>query len=934
MPALVGGFLWHHSYRMILKNIDWFDLHNNKDYVQSGINTEGYSNEGKSESCMKWRTSWNLMRDSSKLTLILMILMSLTKVNCHIKNGLTTLICNEINKSDERSKLRGKGLNETVDFEIKPWDHHNRQGLIQESVRNLEIDVSRTGHFYNQNGNPGKRYNIESYIIPNILNVINNIINKSVLYLCIGYYYLIYKVIILLLNISLIYIKGESSDYIRTHGGKTRKQANAQSNVCDIRNQKRVRPIPGSVGQKLNLLCLSKSYHSSTQHHNIKDESMIKRFNDGVVLTWPNNIELTSIHKEVYEKQVELVNLAEINGYHSDMVFKQQLILMRSLMFRIVAIDKVTRSLGSRTPGIDNYLVKKSDKNELISLVEWLKKVVQKPKGYESSPVKRVWIPKSNGKLRPLGIPTIRDRALQHLVNLVLEPLVEATSDKNSYGFRPNRSTKQAIASLKMNLRTLDQKKLDNKMKPEMYEEGFRELAHQDKVILDADIKGFFDNINHDWLLSNLFLNPTGLMFIEQWLKSGIIDKQVYHIQENGTPQGGVISPTLANFTLNGLEKTINESIYPLTTSKEQRIVIHLKNGSKTRIASGLHYVRYADDFIVLARNKHIMTTYIKPAIEKFLEARGLKLSEEKTKIFRLSDKDVQLDFLGYTIKYREHWRANSRYFWNEKHKVNNEAMAIYPNRSKVISFIHKVKDIFKNSQNLDSYNLISKLNPILRGWSNYYNMGNSVHYRDRVRNNVYHLIWKWAHNKHRRWGKKAIARYYFLSSDKQDPKTKDSKATYETFKNVKWVFRGETTKTSRYNPKGRNKIIYLVDISNISTILAVKFYNIPKKLIELHGYHPNVNKLIEWNIANNIRALGKFGSFKDKLYNNQKGKCSVCSLPITKKDLAKGLIDIHHINPIYKGGARNVISNMELMHLRCHKSIDHWNVGDIKEEQ
>jgi RNA-directed DNA polymerase len=122
---------------------------------------------------------------------------------------------------------------------------------------------------------------------------------------------------------------------------------------------------------------------------------------------------------------------------------------------------------------------------------------------------------------------------------------------------------------------------------------------------------------------------------------------------ELGTPQGGIISPTLANFTLNGLERTINQSILPLTTSKEQRIVVKLKDGSKTRIASGLTYIRYADDFVVLARSNYIIKDLVVPAVNKFLQERGLILSPEKTKIFRLSDKDAELNFLGYTFKYQ-----------------------------------------------------------------------------------------------------------------------------------------------------------------------------------------------------------------------------------------------------------------------------------------
>lgn len=197
------------------------------------------------------------------------------------------------------------------------------------------------------------------------------------------------------------------------------------------------------------------------------------------------------------------------------------------------------------------------------------------------------------------------------------------------------------------------------------------------------------------------------------------------------------------------------ESIKPLTKSKEKRIPVTMKDGTKTRIASGLAYVRYADDFVVLTRSQHIMKTYVIPAIQEFLKPRGLSLSEEKTKLFRLKDEGAQLDFLGYTFKYQDKWRFDKHIFYT--HYAGSRGIALYPNRNKVHAFIDKIRSIFKKSQNLDSYNLIAILNPMIRGWSNYYNLGNSSHYRDTVRNPIYHMIWKWVHNKHRRWDKNVL---------------------------------------------------------------------------------------------------------------------------------------------------------------------------------
>nr|WAK85003.1 hypothetical protein [Amicula sp. isolate GU52X-4 cfCalB7] len=240
------------------------------------------------------------------------------------------------------------------------------------------------------------------------------------------------------------------------------------------------------------------------------------------------------------------------------------------------------------------------------------------------------------------------------------------TGEPHSFGFRPYRSAKYAIAYLRSVLKTKDKKTIKNRASRSNIKNQLFELLPENKVILDADIEGFFDNINHDWILNNLFLDPILTLFIKAWLKSGVLDKNFFYETEQGTPQGGIISPTLANFTLNGLEKTIMNSIHPLTKSKERRIAVHLKDGSRTRIASALAYVRYADDFVVLVRSKHIMNNYVLPSINDLLKPRGLMLNREKTKIFRLSDKNMQLDFLGYTFKYNNKWSIKRYIFYSQ----------------------------------------------------------------------------------------------------------------------------------------------------------------------------------------------------------------------------------------------------------------------------
>jgi RNA-directed DNA polymerase len=745
-----------------------------------------------------------------------------------------------------------------------------------------------------------------------------------------------------ILNLVIFDLRCSSNDmqeFCGLHGGKISKKVNALGNAKDtvnyISQRKYIIRWPGikNSGQKPNLRCLRKNPLYTIRYYSfVKDEpnlsvKMVKRqLKNNNMLIWPDNKMLGIIREEVFKQQIELVHLADVYGLHSNKLFKKQDLLFNSLFFKIIAIDKLSKSYGSQTAGIDNikFASNKKDKNLYLKLLESISQKLKHPNSYEASPVRRMWVPKSNGKMRPLGIPTIEDRALQHLVNLVLEPLVEMTSDQHNFGFRPYKSAKQAVAYLRAQLRTRNKESVKSRTSKSNTKNNLFELLPEDKIILDADIKSFFDKINHDWLISNLFLHPNIILFIKNWLKSRFFDKKVFFETEMGTPQGGVISPTLANFTLNGLEKAITNSLKPLTKSKEQRIVIHLKDGTKTRVASALSYVRFADDFIVLARSKHIMNNYVIPSINNFLEIRGLSLNNEKTSIFKLSDKNAQLDFLGYTFKYNQKWKIKAHVFYSQH--AGSRGIALYPNKKKVHEFIDKIKFIFKKSNNLDAYRLIAKLNPILRGWSNYYNMANSSHYRSTVRNAIYRLTWKWASKKHKRWGRKLIAKTYFLTENLNNMPNLKSK-NYIKIKNTKYVFHGIVKNESRYNA-GKHKTIYLVDVCNISQLLSSKHFNLPKKLLNIHGYHSDYMEIVTFNTNLKLKSAGIDSSFKERLLAKQNNLCTHCKQPLLNFDGFYGdfKFHIHHIKPIFRGGPRNIISNMMILHSWCHYEINHKN--------
>ncbi|ASB50320.1 group II intron reverse transcriptase/maturase [Alkalitalea saponilacus] len=354
------------------------------------------------------------------------------------------------------------------------------------------------------------------------------------------------------------------------------------------------------------------------------------------------------IHRNVRKLQVRIAKAVCESKFNK--VKSLMWLLVNSYYAKLVAVFKVITNKGGKTPGVDNVVW--NINTDLVPAAKSLHR-----RGYKPLPLRRIYIRKRNGKKRPLGIPTMKDRAMQALYLLALEPVAESMADPNSYGFRRQRACRDAIQQI------------------------FICLAQKGSAqwILEADIKGCFDNISHKWLLENVLIDKQILI---KWLKAGYIEKQTKHPTIAGTPQGGIISPTLMNLTMDGLEEILRKK-YPKI------------KGQKVNL------IRYADDFIVTAHSKKILEKEITPIIRQFLSERGLSLSDEKTKITHIND---GFDFLS----------QNTRRYPKGK-------LLIKPSDYSVKEFKYKLRQVVFRNMGAKPHVLINQLNPLLRGWSNYH---------------------------------------------------------------------------------------------------------------------------------------------------------------------------------------------------------------------
>jgi RNA-directed DNA polymerase len=401
------------------------------------------------------------------------------------------------------------------------------------------------------------------------------------------------------------------------------------------------------------------------------------------------SIDWKEARQQVRRLQVRIAKAVQEGRWHK--VKSLQNLLTNSFYAKLLAVKRVTSNKGKSTPGVDGILWKGAR-------AKWRAVKCLRRRAYRPKPLRRMYIPKKNGKKRPLSIPTMLDRAMQAVYKLALAPVAETTADYNSYGFRESRSCADAIQA------------------------GFNALSKPNsaKWILEADITGCYDNISQKWLLDNIPMDKT---ILRKWLTAGYVEDGITYPSKKGTPQGGVISPTYANMTLDGLEEVVRRAV-----PRRNRV----------------NFIRYADDFIVTGKSKRLLEDKVKPAVIKFLAERGLTLSEEKTKFTHIKN---GFTFLGQT--FRKHGRK----------------LHITPAKEGVLALIQKVGTIISKHVSAPMPALIKKLNQTLRGWANYHRHVVAGEAFSRIDTYVFEQLWRMLRRRHQNKSKGWLFKKYWTAS-------------------------------------------------------------------------------------------------------------------------------------------------------------------------
>lgn len=498
-----------------------------------------------------------------------------------------------------------------------------------------------------------------------------------------------------------------------------------------------------------------------------------------------------------------------------------QKLLARSTSNQLLAIRRVTQeNKGKHTPGVDGkvYLTGAARMRLFQQGLDL--------RGYRPQPVRRTYIPKGDDGTdqRPLGIPTVRDRVMQTIVKTSLEPEWEARFEANSYGYRPGRCPMDAIVQLHVTL----------------CREGSSEW------ILDADIRACFDNLAHEPLLARV---PVFKTVIQRWLKAGVVELRHYQPTEVGAPQGGSISPLLCNIALDGMER-----LFGAESQKGKPLMPSRRQGRNR----GISLIRFADDLVATAPSREVIETYVLPRLTVFLAQRGLEINAAKTRIVH---RDEGFNFLGFTIR---------RY---------NGTLLTQPQKEKVQRHCRRIKAIIDANRQASQENLIRQLNPVIRGWANYYRHGASKQTFNRVNAYLFHALWRWAKRRHPNKPRRWIAQRYF-----------------QTVGSRKWVFgNGSATLC---NPAD----------TRVTRFVKVKGKSSP--------YDPKLRDY--WAARRRRRLAGETISRRKRtVLTAQDYRCTWCGILFLPEDN----IHLHHRIPQEQGGP-DTVENLQAVHQPCHAQL------------